>query len=118
MAYVLVGDNLDILDMSRGLEYLTQHIFSHSLIQAADVEGPLVRLRRSSSEASGRREDATAIDARTGRCDGCRDRVRVLRNMERRRGEVSWVALAILGGRGAHGLRSGRDSASVGHCRD
>lgn len=118
IAYVLIGDDLDILDMSRGLEYLAQHILSHSLVQAANVEGPLVRLRRSSSEARGGREDATAIYARAGRCDGRRDRVVVLRNMERRRGEVSWVALAVLGGRGAHGLRSGRDSASVGHCRD
>lgn len=117
IAYVLVGDDLDILDMARGLEYLAQHIFSHSLVQAANVEGPLVRLRRSSSEARGRRQDAT-LDARAGRCHGRRDRVVVLRNMERRRGEVSWVALAILGGSGAHGLRSGRDNASVGHCRD
>lgn len=117
MAYVLVGDDLDILDMSCGLEYLAQHIFSHPLVQAANVEGPLVRLRRSSSEARGGRDHA-AIDARAGRCHGRRDRVVVLRNMERRRGEVSWVALAVLGGRGAHGLRSGRDSASVGHCCD
>lgn len=104
--------------MARSLEYLTQHVLGHSLIQAANVEGPLVRLRRSSSEASGRREDSTAINARAGGCDGRRDWVRILRNMKRRRGEVSWVALAILGGRGAHGLRSGRDSASVGHCCD
>lgn len=104
--------------MSRSLEYLTQHVLGHSLIQAANVEGPLVRLRRSSSEASGGRDHSTAINARAGGCDGRRDWVVILRNMKRRRGEVSWVALAILGGRDAHRLRSGRDSASVGHCRD
>lgn len=117
--YILVGDNLDVLDMASGLKDLTQHVLGDPLIQTANVEGPLVGLRRSSSEAGGRGENPTAVDARSGRGDGRRDWVRVLRNMEGRRGEVSWVALAVLGGRGAHArLRRGRNSASVSHCRD
>lgn len=117
--HILVWDNLDVLDMARGLKDLTQHVLSDPLIQSANVEGPLVGLRRSSSEAGGWGENSTAVDARSGRGDGRRDWVRVLRNMEGRRGEVSWVALAVLGGRGAHArLRRGRNGASVSHCRD
>lgn len=52
-AYILIGDDLDVLDMTSSLKYLTQNILRHPLVQAADVEGPLVRLGCCSTEAPG-----------------------------------------------------------------
>lgn len=119
IAYILVRDNLDVLHMPRRLKDLTQHVLGHPLVQSTHVKSSLVGLGRRSSEAAGRGQDAAAVDARSRRRDGRRDWVRVLRNMEGRRGEMSWVALAVLGGRSAHTrLRRRRNRSSVSHCCD
>jgi len=43
--YILVRNDFDVLDMTSGLEDLTEHIFSNSWVKAPNVQGPLVRLR-------------------------------------------------------------------------
>ena len=101
--YILVRDNLNILNMTSGLEDLAQDILSDSLIQSTDIERSLVRLGRGSSEAgTGRRHHGLV-----GRGDGAGDRVVVLGDVQRRQ-----VRLAILGS----GARLGCSGSSVGHC--
>ena len=120
--YILIRDDLHILDMAGGLEDLAQDILSDALVQAADVQSSLVRLRRGTAEAGAAWRHhaavfhaavfhaavfhatvfhatvlhATVFTTRHGRGDGCRDRVRVLGDVQRRRSHMGWVALAIL----------------------
>ena len=125
--YVLVRNDLDILNMACRLEDLTQDIFGHALVQSANVESTFVGLRCGATKGGGggRGHQTAVISGGHGRGDGSRDRVRVLRNMLWRWREVGWVCLAILAtfkSRGASvgllGVRQlswiGR-SASVGH---
>jgi hypothetical protein len=118
-AYILVRNDLDILDMSSCLEDLPENILRHALVKAADVERPLVGLRRRSTDAAGRGEDTADVLRSSRRGDGGRDRVVVLRNVQRRRGN----SLAVLPAVEARGTRIwlrgqlariGRGS-SVGH---
>jgi hypothetical protein len=113
--YVLVRDDLDILNMTRGLKNLTQNFLGHSLVQSANVEGALVRLRGGATEATcaGGRHD-TSLVRRSGRGDSSRDRVGVLRDMERWRGHRLAI-LASFKARGAStSLRRRRQLARVG----
>jgi hypothetical protein len=50
--HILVGNNLNVLHMASGLEDLTQDILGDTLIQAANVQRPLVRFRSSASKAA------------------------------------------------------------------
>ena len=117
--YVLIRDYLDILDMSCGLEDLTQHILRHPLVETPHVECALVRLGSgTSSEATSAAGRHDVVYAGHGRGDGGRDRVGVLWDVQRRRRHVSLVGLAILVARrpriGLRGeLRGG--SSTVGH---
>lgn len=120
--YILVRDDLDVLNMACSLENLTQDFLSHSLVQSANVEGTLVGLRGGATEATcaGGRHDASLVGG-SGRSDSGRDRVGVLRDMKRWRGH----RLAILGrfkARGASTSASLRRqlawvgwSTSIGH---
>lgn len=125
--HILVGDDLDVLNVTSSLEDLTQDILGNTLIQASHVQRPLVRLGGStaaeSPSATGRHN---LIDPRHGRGNGSRNRVVVLRDMEGRRGHVRRVRLAILAvlvawsssvrlGRGGQ-LRRVRSRSVVRHC--
>ena len=75
--YILVWDDLDVLDVSSRLENLLQDVFSDPGIQAADIQSPFVgfggcapRSRRSRG-----RGQATGIIARERRADGARNGV-------------------------------------------
>ena len=92
--YILVRNNLDILDMAGGLEDLAQNILRHPRVKSTDVKRPLVRLRRRSTRegtaASGRH------DTLVRGCNGSRNGVRVRRDMKRRRRHVGRISLAVL----------------------
>lgn len=82
--YVLVGDDLDVLNVTGSLKDLAQNILRDTRVQATDVESSLVRLgRRAPGEgtAAGGRHD---LVTRHGRGDRGRNRVRVGRDVERR----------------------------------
>lgn len=101
--YILVRDNLDILNVTSRLEDLAQDILGDSLVQSTNIERSLIRFGRSSSEAgTGRRHHGPV-----GRGDGAGDRVVVLGDVQRRQ-----VRLAILGG----SARLSGSGSSVGHC--
>lgn len=49
--YILVRNDFDILDMTRGLKDLTEHVFCYSWVEPTDVQGALIRLgSRTASE--------------------------------------------------------------------
>jgi hypothetical protein len=52
MAYILVGNDLDILNMARGLEDLAEDILGHTLVQASNIQSSLIRFRGGSPEAA------------------------------------------------------------------
>lgn len=87
--------------MTRRLEDLAQHVFRHTRIEATNIQSSLVRLGRCSSRegppTAGRHDAARVVDTRHGRRDGGRDRVRILRDVQRRGGDVRAIALAVLG---------------------
>lgn len=95
--HVLVGNDLDTLDMAGRLKYLSQDIFRDTCIQASYVQGAFVWLRGSSTHvaaSSGRRHH---IPRHWGG-DGGRDWVGVLGNNhwgKRWRRHMRRVALAI-----------------------
>lgn len=116
--YIFVRNDLHVLDVASGLKDLAQHILGHPLVQSADIQCPFVGLRSCSSEttSAGRGHHATVVPSQDRRGHGGRDGVRVLRNMEGRRGEMSWVSLAILGSvEASAGLCGVRWSSRVGH---
>lgn len=98
--HILVGNDLDILNMPRRLEDLTKDIFCYTRVQSSDVERPLVRLRcRSTGEGTSatRRHHATALIAAAHRGRDCRrDGVGVLRDVKRWRRQMRSVALIVL----------------------
>lgn len=93
--YILVRDNLDVLDVTSRLKDLSQNILRHTLIEATDVERPLVRFGSRSTKAGSRGENTASILRGPGRGDGGRDRIVVLRNVQRRRGNGLAVLPAI-----------------------
>lgn len=106
--------------MTSSLEDLSQNILRNTGVQAADVEGTLIRLGRSTTgerTTAGRRHNLVAAH---GRGDGRGDRVVVGRNMERRRRHVGVRAIAVLVARGSCiGLRGrgklASGNTSIGH---
>lgn len=106
--------------MTSSLEDLSQDILGDTRIQAADIEGTLIRLGRSTTRertTAGRRHDLVAAH---GRGDGRGDRVVVGRNVERRGGHMGVRAIAVLVARGSCvGLRGrgklASGNTSIGH---
>ena len=95
--YILVWNDLDVLHVAGGLEYLAQNILRDPLVEAAHIERPLVRLGGgAASEAARTAGRQDIIDARHGGGDCRRNRVCILRDVERRRRHVGRVGLAIL----------------------
>jgi len=93
--YVLVRNDFDILNMAGGLENLPEHILCNTWIKPSDIQRALVRFWGSTTH-----EAASAAwrhhPTRHWRCDGSRDRVRVLRDddgRQRRRRHVGRIAL-------------------------
>ena len=80
--------------MPGGLKDLAQNIFRHPRVESAHVQRSLVRLWRGSTRE--RTAAARRHDTLIGRCNSGRDRVRVRRDMERRRRHVCGVSLAVL----------------------
>jgi hypothetical protein len=105
--------------MTSRLEDLAENILGDARIQASNIERTLVGLGgRATTEraAAAGRDDAALVAARAHRGgDGSRDRVRVLRNMQRRRRHVGGIlasVLAVLVARSARvGLRGRRELA-------
>lgn len=52
IAYILVGNNLHILNMTRSLKDLAKNVLGYTLLQASNVQRPLVRLRGCPSEVA------------------------------------------------------------------
>ena len=106
--YILIRDNLDVLNVTGSLEDLTENILCDTLVEAANVQSTLVRFGGSTSESSStcRRHQSTLI-GRKGRGNRSRDRVGILRDMQRRRREVGCIGLAILVAVEARGARIG-----------
>lgn len=115
ITYVLVGNNLDVLDVPSSLEDLSQDILGDARIQAADIERTLVRLWGGATRErtpAGRRHDLVAAHRRG---DGCGNRIVVGRNVKRRRWHVGVRSIAILITRGSCvGLR-GRGKLTSGY---
>lgn len=106
--------------MTRSLEYLSQDILGDTRVQAADIEGTLIRLGRSTTgerTAAGRRHDLVAAH---GRGDGRGNRIVVRRDVERRGRHMGVRAIAVLVARGSCvGLRGrgklASGNTSIGH---
>lgn len=99
LAYILVRDDLDILDVSRSLKDLAQDILSHALVQAADVESSLVGLRSrapSKGGGAGGRHEPTLVAAPQRRRDRGRDGVCILRDVEGRRRHMGGLAILVI----------------------
>lgn len=115
--YVLVRDDLDVLHMAGRLKDLAQHVLSDPSVQATDVERALVRLRRSASgEGTTRRHQSTLVPTSHGRCNGGRDRVGVLGNVQRRRGHGTGLTVlrVVEARRTSIGLGRGRQLSARG----
>lgn len=104
-SYILVGDNLDVLDMTSSLKDLAQDILGDSLVETSDVQSPLVRLRSS----TGGGHDATVLAHGRGHASG--DGVVAGVDVQRRGG----IAGAVLRRRSGSGRSS---SGSVSHGGD
>ena len=108
--YVLVGDDLDVLDVARRLKDLAQDILSNPLVESAYIKCSLVGLwgrAASKGGSTGRRHEPAVVTA-NGRRDGSRDRVVVLGDVEGWGGHVALaraiLAVVLLGGSGVgHG---------------
>lgn len=77
--YILVRNDFDVLDMTSGLEDLTEHIFSDSWVKTPNIQGPLVRLRGCATNEAActvRRHDASIFSH--GRGYRCRNGIRIL----------------------------------------
>lgn len=116
ITYVLVRDDLDVLDVTSGLEDLAQDILRDAGIKAADIQGALVGLGGGATRErapTGRGHDLVAAH---GRGDGSRNRVGVGRNVQRRGRHVSVRApilrRVIVTGRSSVGLGRWRKLAS------
>ena len=112
MPHVLVGDDLDVLNVAGRLKDLAEDVLGNPLVETAHIERPLVGFRGRApgkgGGAGGRHHPA--LVAANGRGDGSRNGVVVLRNVERRGGHVALVgailAVVLLGGSGVgHGER-------------
>jgi hypothetical protein len=119
--YILVGDDLDVLNVTRSLENLTQNFLGHSLVQSTDIESTLVRLRGGATKATcaGGRHNASIVGG-SGRSDSSRDRVGVLRDMKRRRGHRLAILTSFIARGASTSLRRRQlawvgGSTSVGH---
>lgn len=118
--YVLIGDDLDVLDVAGSLEDLSQDILGDSRVQTTDVQRALVGLRGGAAReraTAGRRHDLIATH---GRGDGSRYRIRVGWDVQRWRRHVGIGAVAIFVARSSStGLRGRRKlvprDASIGH---
>lgn len=129
VTYVLVGDDLDILHVSSGLEDLPENFFGDPWVQTTNVQRSLVGLRSGAPDgAASAHGRAKAIEA-VGIRHVHRERVVVLRDVEterRLRGHALAVAvleallLASLARQTTHGRRHGELSCGgavvVGHC--
>lgn len=100
ITYVLVRNDLDVLNMAGRLENLAQDVFCDAGVQASNIQSTLVRLRSSAATeraAAGRRHNAALVAASAHRRgDRGRDRVRVLRDVQRGRRHVGGVRGSVL----------------------
>lgn len=120
ITYVLVGDDLDVLNVPSSLEDLSQDVLGNTRVQATDVQCALVGLGGGATWEWTTARRGHDLVATHGRCDGGGDRIVVGRDVKRRRGHVGVRAIAVLVTRGSCvGLR-GRGklasrNTSVGH---
>jgi hypothetical protein len=107
--HVLIRDDLHILYVTSSLEDLTKNILRNARVESTDVKRPLVRFGSHTAGESTRAVwgHHTALIAGHGGGNSRRDRVRVLRNVQRRRRHVSRVGLAILAAFEARSARVG-----------
>jgi len=87
--------------MSRCLEDLTKNIFGNTRVESSHVQGALVRFRCSTTgkrAAAARGKDPAALVTATAERggDSSRDRVGVLRDVQRRRRQMRWIRRGIL----------------------
>ena len=99
--HVLVGNDLDILDVTSGLEDLSQDVLGDAGVEAANVESALVGLGSSAAAegvaGAGGRHDAARITVPThGRRNRRRDGIGVLGNVQRRRRHVCGIRVVVL----------------------
>lgn len=118
MTCVLVWDDLDTLNVTGSLEDLSKNIFGDTLVQSADIQCALVRLRGSTSaETTGAAGGHDLVDARHRGGDGRGDRVVVLRDVQGRRRLLAILkarcTLVALGWSRQLGCVG---SGAVGHC--
>lgn len=120
VTYVLIGDDLDVLDVTSSLEDLSQDILGDSRVQTTNVQRTLVGFGGGAAgkgATAGRRHDLVAAH---GRGNGGRDRVRVGWDVQRWRRHVGIGTVAIFVPRSSSiGLRGRRKlvsrNASIGH---
>jgi hypothetical protein len=98
--YILIRNDLHVLHMPRRLENLSQHIFRHSRVQPANIQGTFVRLWCGTTHSPARtaRRHHPACGKR--RSHGGWDRIVILRNNDRRqwrRRHVGRIALTVCG---------------------
>jgi hypothetical protein len=85
--------------MTCRLEDLAKDILGNTGIKPSDVQSTLVRLGSGApgkATTATRRHDAALVASTQRRCDGRRDGIRVLGNVERRRRHMGRIGLAIL----------------------
>ena len=121
--YVLVRDDLDILNVTSSFEDLTQNILSDARVQTTNIQGSLVGLRGGAANEGTGTAGGCHIIAGHGRGDSGRNWIGVGRDVQRRRRHVALVGGAVLtifvSGSTSIGLRGRRQlgarSNVIGH---